>query len=590
MILKLLKLLPEDYRKRLVPIVISILASTVLDILGIAVILPVFILLLSGGNAEKYPFLEKIYSFFEPGSMPSFIYMIAVIIVIALVIKYVLTTLMLRFQTKYVLSIYRYFSGRLFNEYYNRGYLFIKENGTVDLTYKINSVCYAVATLVLQPLLSIAAEGTIAFVTFILIAVFSPFSALAILVSFIPTGIIYMTVIRGRLIKYGSLENRARNNQFRVVQETLNGFPSIEINQAFGKMHAKFNTGLHDIADNRLKTTIISRIPNFMMEVTIILCITLLMITSSQDWDTLSVSLAFFCAGALRILPAIRSILQSYSQIKNNSYAVNTVSEALQNDTEQPESSDDAADPLLFTKSIIVRNLIFRYPDRGTVINSLSFSIKKGERVGIKGISGAGKTTLFNLLLGLYTPHGGEIYVDDTFLNSRNYKQWHKLIGYVPQDVTILNASIAENIAFSILFDTHRNDPLTVKELLYNKKEKYEHFHINEDIKERIYKCLRQASLSGFVDSLPDGIYTVIGENGCKISGGQRQRIGIARALFKNPEILFFDEATSALDSKMEKEVNNAISGIASENKELTIIIIAHRNTSLEMCNKIIEL
>lgn len=586
MLSRLLKLLPSSYRKKLFPVACSIFASTLLNLIGIAVILPIFILLLSGGDFSAYPFLEQLRAL-VPGEERAFVLLLALAIVLVLALKFLLSQILLRYQVRYILSIYKYFSSSLLNCYYSKGYLFIKDSGTTDLSYKINSVCYAAATLVFQPILTIAAEGTIAVVTLSCIFALSPFAALAILCSFIPAALIYSGFIKTRLSRFGRLEYRARSRQFGTVQEIFGSFPSVELNQAFPKLQGEFSTGLQDISSLRLSASLLSRVPGFLIELTIIICVVLLMLISGQDWSSLSLSLAFFCAGALRILPALRSVLSSLTQIKNNSYAVDTITEALSGDQSQEA---DEEEPLSFRSSIEVRQLGFDFPDRPQVLKDISFSVAKGEKIGIRGISGSGKSTLFNLLLGLYTPQSGQILIDSVPLSPSNKKSWQRIIGYVPQEVNIISASIAENIAFSTKFNSHRFEPLTLKELLCERPASAEHFPIEPQILERIQLCLEQAQLSEFVQSLPDGIYTQIGENGCKLSGGQRQRIGIARALFKHPELLFFDEATSSLDPAMEKEVNSAIVELAKSRSDLTMFIIAHRPESLAICDKIIDI
>ena len=210
-------------------------------------------------------------------------------------------------------------------------------------------------------------------------------------------------------------------------------------------------------------------------------------------------------------------------------------------------------------------NLSFRFEDAdGYVLENLNLSIRKGERFGIMGRTGAGKTTLFNLLLGLYHPTEGGIYVDSQLLSPENMPSWHKLIGYVPQDVFIADASVLQNVALGV-------EPSKID-------------------RRRVEEALRQASLGDFIAELPEGLDTRIGEAGSNISGGQRQRLGIARALYKKAEVLFFDEATSSLDSQTEAEVNKAISALSSEHKELTIIVISHRESTMEFCDRIFRI
>ena len=230
-------------------------------------------------------------------------------------------------------------------------------------------------------------------------------------------------------------------------------------------------------------------------------------------------------------------------------------------------AADTASSPekLPFRHEIAVRDLRFRFADGGReLFHGLSLTIRKGERIGIRGASGAGKTTLFNLLLGLYEPTGGEIAIDGTPLTAANRRAWQNRIGYVSQNLFIADGSFAANVALGI--------------------------PAGEVDRERVMQALRAAQLGELVTGLAKGIDTHVGECGCRLSGGQRQRIGIARALYRQADVLFFDEATSALDSRTEEEINRSIAGLAARDAGLTLVVIAHRESSLEYCNRIITI
>ncbi|MEP7170954.1 MAG: ATP-binding cassette domain-containing protein, partial [Bacteroidota bacterium] len=215
----------------------------------------------------------------------------------------------------------------------------------------------------------------------------------------------------------------------------------------------------------------------------------------------------------------------------------------------------------VFEKEIMIRDVSFRFPDSDqAVINHLSFTIKKGEKIGFVGTSGSGKTTLMNILLRFYIENTGDVLVDGVKLTRDNMSGWRKKIGYVKQDIFLIDGTVKENIAFG-----------------------------EDEVDEvRLMKAIKQASLDKFVQSLPEGVNTLIGEHGSRLSGGQKQRIGIARSLYRNAEILIFDEATSALDNATEQEVTESIDSLSETNK--TIFIIAHRITTLKNCDKIYEL
>jgi len=224
-----------------------------------------------------------------------------------------------------------------------------------------------------------------------------------------------------------------------------------------------------------------------------------------------------------------------------------------------------ASEILPFEHEIAVRNLGFRFADDGhELFRGLTLSIRKGERIGIRGASGAGKTTLFNLLLGLYEPTGGEITIDGTPLTAANRRAWQNRIGYVSQNLFIADGSFAANVALGVPDD--------------------------EIDRGRVAEALEAARLGEFVAGLAKGMDTHVGECGCRLSGGERQRISIARALYKQAGVLLLDEATSALDIPTEERINRSLETLMRTRPELTVLVIAHRESTLSHCDRIIDL
>ena len=215
-----------------------------------------------------------------------------------------------------------------------------------------------------------------------------------------------------------------------------------------------------------------------------------------------------------------------------------------------------------FEQAICIEKLTYAYPESPNVLENFNCRIAKGEYVGWSGSSGIGKSTLFNLLIGLLSPTSGTIRIDGTPLTAENRKAWLRHIGYVPQEVFIFNGTLAENIALGC----------------------------KQTDRERIKEILEKVSLNDWVSTLPEGLDTTLGEAGGKLSGGQKQRIGIARALYKEADVLFLDEATSALDNQTEKEVNETLMHLKENYQGLTILSIAHRESSLAYCDRIITL
>ena len=269
--------------------------------------------------------------------------------------------------------------------------------------------------------------------------------------------------------------------------------------------------------------------------------------------------------GAQRILPALQQTYTNWATINAYKGSVESVLSILR----QPLPAgayEAAATPLEFQSKISFKNVYFAYSNETpTVLNGLSFEIKKGERVGFIGPTGCGKSTTIDLLMGLLEPNSGEVLVDDIDINCKqdpeNLLAWRAAIAHVPQSIYLADRSIADNIAFGV-------DPEKL------------------DIK-RVKEAARQAQIAEFIESSPQGYKTFVGERGIRLSGGQRQRIGIARALYKKASVMVFDEATSALDNSTEKALMLAIDNLS---RDLTIVIIAHRLTTLERCDKIIQL
>tara|TARA_B110000495_G_C22928006_1_gene542393 strand:+ start:18 stop:767 length:750 start_codon:yes stop_codon:yes gene_type:complete len=227
-------------------------------------------------------------------------------------------------------------------------------------------------------------------------------------------------------------------------------------------------------------------------------------------------------------------------------------------DTDQRKLSNN----LSFHKYIEFKNVSFKYVEDGpTILNNVNFKINKGSRVGFIGSTGSGKSTLVDIVMGLLTPNDGVVFIDDIRLSENNINCWQSKLCHVPQSIFLTDNTISENIAFGI------------------EKELIDH--------ERVKDAAMQAQISDFINNSLDGYDTIVGERGVKLSGGQRQRIAIARALYKDADVLVFDEATSALDISTEKLVMDSITTL---DKKLTIIIIAHRITTLQNCDKIIEI
>lgn len=381
---------------------------------------------------------------------------------------------------------------------------------------------------------------------------------------------IIATVAPATWIIYYSLKNRsnilgrALDRVIPQVYASLNnsifGYIDIKLSGKDEEFQKRYMENIRKYHDITLRSGFLAMIPLRGYEIVALLGIVVIFIylkfvTGSNGSD----ALVLFAAAAYRLMPSLNRIVNSLMYIKRSQTTVENLD--FRNDALTGIKSEVPQSEIYFNDCIEFRNVSFRFPESNKyVLKNISLKIKKGEKVGFVGTSGSGKTTLMNLLLRFYKETEGEIFVDGKKLTDENIQSWRRMIGYVKQDIFIIDGSIKENIAFG-------------------------ENHIDEAL---LRKAVKQSSLEELVLSLPEKYDNPVGEKGNKLSGGQRQRLGIARALYRDAQVLVFDEATSALDTETETEVTEAIDRLSDVHK--TIFIIAHRITTLKNCDRIYEL
>lgn len=560
--LKIFDIIPKHYRTKGVGVGLTIFVRALLNFVGLAALLPVLYLILDSESIHSSVILQKVYSFCGFGSDQQFVITVAVAVVLLIVIKNLINLLLYRVERDYIYSLYRHLSRRLFVGYFSQGLQFIKKENSAVLSRNVNIVCYTFIAGVLRPMATIASEILLLLMIFISIAIYSPMGALLAVAVFIPVAWLYFALMRRRLDRYGNTENEAQRRKYRDVIETFRGYADVEINNAFDHRLSLFERELDTIVKVGRKNATISMLPQYLTETGLVVGMALLLCLGTI-WASADMKLLFgvFAVAGLRLLPSARNIMGAWSALRYNRYTIDVLNEAKVEAEAKPKSNEQLA----LNETIEVRDLSFRF-ENGTAdtLHNLSLTIHKGEKVGINGESGVGKTTLLNILLGLYTPSKGGVYIDGEELQGELLRKWQNSIGYVSQNTFLSDSTILANIALGC--EEHEVDM------------------------KQIDRCIEAASLSEFIASLPNGINTRIGECGALLSGGQRQRIGIARALYKNADILFFDEATSSLDNTTEQSINRAIENLSTSNENLTIVVVAHRDSSLDYCDRIITL
>jgi ABC-type multidrug transport system fused ATPase/permease subunit len=366
-----------------------------------------------------------------------------------------------------------------------------------------------------------------------------------------------------RLERNGKITSDESEIRFRAINESFGGIKDVLLKGLQGNFMKTYEKSTTNYFNAWSSSQILTLLPRYAMELaafgSMITAILFLLLTFDNNLQHVLPIISVFGLASLKMLPAFQQVYYSFSTIKSNINSFFTVREALNSIHLESPISSDRHKELLFKKSIEFKNVSFKYKDNEPLIlDDISFKIKPSKSIGIVGSSGSGKSTVINILVGLLFPTDGNISIDDHTLDKDHLRSWQSKIGLVSQNIFLLDSSIKDNIAFGVEDE-------------------------NIDIKS-LNKAIKMAQLEDLVNSLPDGVNTLVGERGSNLSGGQLQRVGIARALYTNPDIIVFDEATSNLDTISEKQIMLTINELA---RSKTIIMIAHRLSTVRNCEVI---
>ena len=379
-------------------------------------------------------------------------------------------------------------------------------------------------------------------------------------------GLIYLAVIKltRKQLLIDSKNIASESIQvIKSLQEGLGGIRDVLIDgtqNTFCRIYQKSDFVLRR---SYASSSFISVSPRFAVEALGMLMIATLAYLLAKQPNGIAQAVPILGALALaaqRLLPLMQQAYSSWSNLRQNQYSLKDTLEFL--DQSLPSELEDTSTPITFAKEIVLDNISFSYSaDAQPILQDLSFTIPKGSRIGFIGETGSGKSTLLDIIMGLLQPTSGALKIDGEKIDSSNLRAWQKHVAHVPQSIFLADGTIAENIAFGLPLD--------------------------QIDKVRVRQAAEQAQIHDIIEKLPNGYQTIVGERGVRLSGGQRQRLGIARAIYKQADVIIFDEATSALDNETEKAVMEAIDQLSNE---LTILVIAHRLSTLKNCTQIIKL
>lgn len=463
----------------------------------------------------------------------------------------------------------------LYNYYIRRDYIHLINDNTSRLINNLNSEVYRIGWQILDPLLILISKFFFLVPLVVGILIYNPVITLIGFSIFLIFYILFYNLTKNKIFKKGEIQTINMKKRIQLLQETFGLLKEIKIFHKIAYFQKKFNNTNFIFTSVSSYLSILGRLPKNIIELFAFSSVIILTIYLYQfknlNFVEIASLISVFVLSAIKILPALQQIYSSFVSIKSGMPSFNLLKQDIYNSKTQHKEFKKQifkTNDINFSK-LLFKNVSYNYQNEKELgnfeksfkaLNNLNFNIKAGEKIGISGLSGSGKSTLINLILGLIRPTNGEIIITDINLNDI-ISLWQKNIGFVQQNIFLINGSIKENIAFG---------------------ENLDDIDIN-----KLNKVIKMSNLNSFLKSLPDGINSIVGEKGSKISGGQSQRISIARSLYRNPSLIIFDEATNALDKINEEEI---IGTILSLDSSKTVLIVSHSPNIIKKCDKVIFL
>ena len=558
--------LGRERKKQLAVLLLLMLLSSFAEVLSIGALLPFLGILTSPATVFQSKYLQPLIQLMGITTAHQLLIFLCLVFAGAIVFANLLRFITLWLGTRLSFAIGFDLSLTVYRGLLYQSYSFHVARNSSELVSLINSAGELINRVILPALNFISSSFMMVFILTALLVI----NWLASAIIFGGIGVLYIVMVyltNQRLNKNGQKIAIESIVIAKTLTEGLGGIRDVLLDgtqEIYSNVHIDADRKLRRASGNNL---IIATAPHYGIEafgILIIIGVAYLLALEPKGLLSAIPVLGAIALGAQRLMPVLQKMYSTWSEMQGNRDSFRRVVQLLYQ-LKPPLPSRLQRSSIPFKDRIELANIAFRYgPELPWVIKNINLTLHKGVCYGLIGKTGSGKSTLIDLVMCLLEPTKGTIAIDDKIISSENASSWQAHIAHVPQSIFMSDTSILENIALGI--------PLGLID------------------QQRVDLAVKRAGLANFVEDLPEGIHTIIGEHGVRMSGGQRQRIGIARALYKDADVIIFDEATSALDSQTEEEVMNSIYSLGGENdKKYTIILIAHRLSTLKKCHQIIE-
>ncbi|GHV03390.1 multidrug transporter [Campylobacterota bacterium] len=460
------------------------------------------------------------------------------------------TWLLVRFAN----SRFHIFAYRLFSQYLAMPYQEFAQRNSARLTKTIMHDANQITT-VINNFLQLISEVSIVVILYTMMIMVN-WKVTIVLSLFLATQVfLLLKFVSSKIAKHGRKSQASYAALMETINDSLGNFKLVKLLGNQKLLLERFGSASLGYSQSKIANEVLNALPRIVLELlgfSILIALVVYVIYQYGDANFVIPIVSMFALALYRLLPSAQRIMGNINSIRFYLPSLHIVHQDL-----LYRADDEGGEPIAFERTITLKNINFAFSEDKPVINDLTLTIQKGDKIGFAGKSGSGKSTLIDIIAGIYKPQSGEIEIDGETLRNDNIRAWRQLIGYIPQEIYLFDGTVADNVAFGHDYD-----------------------------EAEIIAALKQANIYDFLLT-HDGLKTRVGEGGILLSGGQKQRIGIARALYGNPQILILDEATSALDSETEAKIMEEIYDAASGR---TLLAIAHRLTTLSGCNRIYQM
>lgn len=537
-----------------VSIIFSLIVS-ITEVFGISMLFPFMSVISDSTVIEKNRYLDFFYTYIAKENYTRFIVIFGITMISIFIIKNIITILFNYYTISIAKKLNRKYANKLFKTYLDFEYINYIQKNRIEFTRMLTSEVGLLVSI-FQNMINLVSETFIMALLYGIMIYVNWKLTLSMTVFLLIIVIIIKYVVIATSKRFGK-DREARNQRlYKLSNSVFSNYKFVKLQGNHKDLRDEYNHLMEINDEIIIKQGTLTPLPKAMLEFAgffmIVMIVLYAVVTGGEDGiKKILPVISLFFLSLYRMLPSIIRIVGIFQGMAFFAPVPGRIKEELNYVVENLGDKEIA-----FNKDIELKNIGFEYRKGETILDGVSIKIKKGDSVAFIGESGSGKTTLVDIIMGLYKPLSGDIIVDGEKITSENLKSWRRKVGYIPQEIYLFDGTVGENVAFG-----------------------------NEYNEERIIEVLKQAKIWEFLKE-KNGINTRVGDAGIMLSGGQKQRIGIARALYKDQEILVLDEATSALDDKTEEGIMNEMYNL-SEGK--TLIMIAHRLSSLKRCNKIYQ-